>query len=152
MLGLFLRLAYFTNYTTSSTIIGYEVDAVAERLMQALILMEPLPHPHRRPPLHKRLLPLYRPSKFPKTHKRKPTVDLPISKDAKELLSIASNYASKGNSKGVQTCLAYAFEFLHPDYKYIIPGLTRSFHSTLQSTSLPYYESVRSASTAPSLR
>jgi len=155
LLGLFLLLACFTNYTTSSTIIGFGVDAVAGLWTRALILMErPPPSPPHRPPLHKRLLPPYSPSRFLKPLKlRKPTVDIPISNDAKKLLSIAQNYASKGNSEGVQTCLSYAFEFLHSDYKHIISGLTRCFHSTLHSKShILDYESVKRASPAPALR
>lgn len=148
---LFLEVRCFTNYILSSTIIGSVADAVAGRGTPALISMEPPPRLKplsglRRPPLHTQLQLRLHLRPLRSTKLRKLTVDLPISSDAQELLRIAKEYASKGNSKGVQTCLAYAFEFLHSDYKYIVGALTRYFHSTLISYS------ERSASPAPSLR
>lgn len=150
MQGLFLAVRCFTNYILSSTIIGSVADAVARRGTPALISMEPPPRLKplsslRRPPLHTRLRLHLSPLKSTKL--RKLTVDLPISDNAQKLLRIAKDYASKGNSKGVQSCLAYAFQFLHSDYKHIVGKLTRYFHSTLIS-----YISERSASPAPSLR
>jgi len=156
--GLFLAVRCFTNYILSSIIIGFVADAAERRGMHPLILKEPPLQPLRlkllsnlrRPPLHTTSRHLN--SNLKRRRITEPQCEL--SPDAKELIHIAETYASKGNAKGVQTCLSYAFQFLHSEYKHIIPSLTKTFQSLLQcnANKIAFYESVRSASTAPSLR
>lgn len=187
MRDLLLLLLCFTKYFAWSTIIPFEADAAVERGTLALILIHhflQMGQLLRKPPLYPRRptlppLRLRRPStskglvlvQNPLMNKANPFFSQPvvdllslvISKDAKELLRIASGYASKGDSRSLQTCLSYAFEFLHADYPRIIPLLTQWFQHTLtpvrslriRREPSPYplrrlYS--RSASTAPSSR